>query len=194
LPGARPGTCELCTLNASGARQRLEAAQVDQLSLWFNAGGGHELVRDALRAVLSDIGVSLVSNGRQPAPPLPDYQALLADGGLGLFRLPLVADVPSGLAVLLPLLHRAATPSAGGQNAMRYDDPTVTALLDQAARTVNDRTRERLLRRIEDIALNVDHVVIPVVTYHHTMVAAADVEGLRYGPFGLVDLPALTIR
>lgn len=194
LPGARTGTCELCTYNPSGARSRMEDAGVDVLSWAFNAGGGHEVIRNALRSALSGIGVSLVSNGRGPAPPLPEYQARLAEGGVGLFRLPLSADVPSALSVLHPLLHPDQTPQLGGQNFLRYDNPSVTALLDRAATTVDDGVRERLLRRVEDIALNDDHVVVPVVSYRHAVVAAETVSGLRYGPFGLVNLTELSLQ
>lgn len=193
LPGAREDVCELCTFNPSGARARLNQAGVSQLTLAFNADGGHERIRDTLRTALSGIGVSLVSNGRQPAPDLAGYQAALEGDDIGLFRLPLSADVPSTLSLLHPLLHGDRVPEAGGQNYLRYDDPTVTALLDQAARTLHDQTRERLLRRVEDIALNRDHVVIPVVTYRHAMVASDQVQNLRYGPFGLVNLTDLVL-
>jgi ABC-type transport system substrate-binding protein len=193
LPGARLETCDLCTFNPSGALDRLEGAGVDQLSLWFNGGGGHERVRDVLRSALSDIGVALVSNGRGPAPDLPTYQALLATGRPGLFRLPLVADVPSALSVLEPLLHSARVPEAGGLNAMRYADPQVDALLEQAARTTDPLAREALLRRVEDIAVNRDVVVVPVFSYQHAHVASESVRGLRYGPFGLLDLTEVVL-
>ncbi|CAN5887122.1 ABC transporter substrate-binding protein [soil metagenome] len=193
LPGTRADVCELCTFNQFGARSRLQDAGVDQLTFAFNAGGGHERIRNHLRQSLSDIGVALVSNGRGAAPSLSDYQQLLSDGSVGLFRLPLVADVPSALSVLYPLLHSDQTPENGGLNYMRYRDPTVDALLEQASRTPDKRTREALLRRVEDIALNTDHVVVPLFTYQHSVVAAERVQNLRYSPFGLVDIPQLSL-
>jgi ABC-type transport system substrate-binding protein len=194
LPGARPGTCDLCTSNPTGARARFEAAGVRSLPFAFNAGGGHEVVRDALRASLSDLDVALVSNGRRPAPDLPTYQARLAAGGVGLFRLPLVADVPSALAVLQPLLHSGQGVDRGGLNAMGYADPQVDALLDQAARTADVLDREALLRRVEDLALNRDVVVVPLVTPRQALVASDAVEGVRASPFGLVDLTRVRSR
>ncbi|CAN5257656.1 N/A [soil metagenome] len=193
LPGVRTDVCDWCTFNPVGADNRLEAAGVTQLSLAFNAGGGHERIRDEIRSALSAIGVSLVSNERQLAPSLEDYQRRLAEGGVGLFRLPLSADVPSSLSLLRPLLHPDQTPEQDGQNYLGYDDPTVTALLDQAARTVDDQLRERLVRRVEDIVVNRDVVAIPVVSYRHAMVAASQVQGLRYGPFGLLNLTELSL-
>lgn len=193
LPGARTDVCQLCTFNPIGARRRLQDAGVRQLRIAFNAGGGHERIRDALRQALSDIDVALVSNGRGPAPSLPDYQAVLEEGSAGLFRLPLVADVPSSLSVLYPLLHSEETPANGGLNYMRYEDPTVDALLEQAARTDDAGSRQSLLRRVEDIALNDDHVVVPVFSYRHAVVVAPRVRNLRYGPFGLVNLTELTL-
>ncbi|HUG86495.1 MAG TPA: ABC transporter substrate-binding protein [Euzebya sp.] len=193
LPGTRAELCDRCTYNPSAARERLEAAGVRQLTLRFNADGGHERIRDVLRASLSEIGVALVSNARGQAPSLPDYQDALRGGDIGLFRLPLTADVPSGLSLLYPLLHRDQVPEVGGQNYLRYEDPTVTALLDQAARTVDDMTREQLLRRVEDIALNRDQVLVPVVSYRHAIVASSQVRNLRYGPFGLLNLTEVVL-
>ncbi len=188
LPGARIGVCDLCTFNPSGAADRLAQADVSQLSIAYNAGGGHDRIRNVLRAGLSDIGVSLVSNGRGVAPGLAEYQARLATGEVGLFRLPLVADVPSGLSVLYPLLHSSQVPEAGGLNYLRYDDPTVDSLLDQAARTANVSARQALLLRVESIALNRDVVVAPVFSYQQAVVVSGRVRNLRYGPFGLATL------
>ncbi|WP_370324816.1 ABC transporter substrate-binding protein [Euzebya sp.] len=193
LPGARADTCELCTFNTTGAQQRLEDADVDELAIWFNAEGGHERIRNAIRAALSGIGVRLVSNGRRPPPDLAAYQDLLETGEAGLFRLPLVADVPSGLSVLYPLLHGDEVPARGGMNYMRYDNAQVNSLLDQAAATGDDQQRQDLLRRVESLALNRDHVVVPLFTYRHAVVVAERVRDLRYGPMGLVDLTRVSL-
>lgn len=193
LPGLALETCDLCTFNPSGASSRLQTAGVTQLTFAYNSGGGHERIRDVLRRGLSDIGVSLVSNSRGPAPALPDYQARLEGGGVGLFRVPLVMDVPSILTALYPILHGSQVPESGGLNYMRYDDPTVNSLLDQAARTLDAATRNILLRRVEDIALNRDHVLVPLFSYRHAMVASDRVRGLRYGPFGLLNLTDLVL-
>jgi ABC-type transport system substrate-binding protein len=193
MPGARVGVCDLCTSNPSGAAERLGAAGVGELRWWFNAGAGHERVRDVLRAALSDVGVALVSNGRGPAPDLAAYRARLAAGDVGLMRLPLVAEVPSALSVLDALLHSGRGVAEGGLNGMGYADPQVDSLLEQAARTVDPLVREALLRRVEAIALNRDVVVIPLVSYQHAVVVAEDVRGLRYSPFGRVDLTRVVL-
>ncbi|MGI9017055.1 MAG: peptide ABC transporter substrate-binding protein [Euzebya sp.] len=193
LPGSRQDDCELCTFNASGASSRLEDAGVRQLTLDFNAAGGHERIRNLLRQALSDIGVALVSNNRGPAPTLAEYQEELVAGRVGLFRVPLVADVPSALSVLYPMLHGREVPQNGGLNYMRYNDPTVNSLLDQAARTLDEVQRGALLRRVEDLALNRDQVVVPLFTYQHAVVASERVSGLRYGPFGLLNLTEISL-
>ena len=193
LPGSQVGECDRCTLNTRGADGRLADAGVTQLTFAFNAGGGHEVIRDALRASLSRQSVSLVSNGRGPAPALPEYQQQLAAGRPGLFRFPLIADVPSALSVLYPLLHSDQTPQAGGMNYMRYDSPVVDSLLDQAARTTDPASRENLLSRVVDRALNIDQVLIPVLTYQHAMVASDEIRNLTYDPYGLVNLTELGI-
>lgn len=187
------GMCELCTFNPSGGAERLADAGVPGLTLAFNAEGGHERIRDVLREALSDRGYTLVSNWRGPAPTLTEYLDRLAAGGVGMFRLPLTADVPSSLDILYPLLHSSQTPDRGGLNYMRYRDPQVDALLDQAARIVDVEQREALLRRVEEIVVNRDHVVVPVVTSRLAMVVGEDVTGVRVDPFGGVDLTAVRV-
>ncbi|MEE8599912.1 ABC transporter substrate-binding protein [Euzebya tangerina] len=198
LPPALPGTqidqCDRCTLDIPAARRLLQEAGVQQLGFAFNAGGGHEAVRDELRGGLSRAGVALVSNGRGPAPPLPEYQDQLLAGTVGIFRFPLVADVPSSLSVLFPLLHSTQVPERGGMNYMRYTNATVDSLLEQAARTLDDESRESLLDRVVDRAVNVDQVVMPVFSTQHSMVASAEIRGLRYDPHGLVNLTELVIQ
>ncbi len=182
------GMCELCTFNPSGAADRLADAGVPGLTLAFNAEGGHERIRDVLREALSDRGYTLVSNWRGAAPTLVEYLDRLASGGIGMFRLPLTADVPSSLDILYPLLHSSQTPDRGGLNYMRYQDPQVDALLDQAAQIVDVDQREALLRRVEEIVVNRDQVIVPVVTSRLAVVVGEDVTGVRVDPFGGVDL------
>ena len=105
-----------------------------------------------------------------------------------MFRLPLTADVPSSLDILYPLLHSSQTPDRGGLNYMRYQDPQVDALLDQAAQIVDVDQREALLRRVEEIVVNRDQVIVPVVTSRLAVVVSEDVTGVRVDPFGGVDL------
>lgn len=188
---ASAGICELCTFNPRGAVDRLEDAGVEQLTFAFDAGGGHDEIRDVLRADLSDLGVALVSNRRGPAPPFGEYVERLAEGDTGMFRLTVTADVPSSLELLHPLLHSSSTPANGGLNFTGYDDPQVDALLEQAARTVDHERRERLLRRVEDIAVNRDHVLVPVVGLQQAFVAGETIRPFPVDPFGRVDVARL---
>lgn len=185
--------CDLCTFNPSGAASRLEDAGVRALTLIFNADGGHERIRDSLRDALGEGGFGLVSNRRGPAPDFATYLDWLRGGRDGMFRLSVRADVPSSLEVLYPLLHSGQTPEQGGLNYMRYADPVVDSLLDQAARTVDSSSRVGLLRRVEAIALNRDHVIVPVVTSRHAVVIGDHVMGARYDAYGRMDLTAIRL-
>lgn len=188
------GSCERCTFNPTGAGLRLERAGVDTLTFDFNAGGGHERVRDALRDALVSQGALLISNGRGVPPTFEDYLARLATGRIGMFRLTLAADVPSTFDVLFPLLHSSQTPANGGLNAMHIDIPQIDALLEQAATITDQASREQLLRRVEGLVVNRDAVVVPVVTYRHAVVIADTVTSMRYDAFGDTDLEQLRLR
>lgn len=193
IPGSQPGVCDACTFNPLVGARLLAAHDVIALRLAFDSGGGHAAIRDVLRDTLDDIGVGLISNGRRPAPDFRTYLDRLEAGGVGMFRLAVTADVPSGLDLLYPLLHSSQTPDVGGFNYMGYRNPLVDSLLDQAARTLDDQARESLLRRVEAVALNDDQVIIPVFGYRVAAVASDRVQGLRYDPFASVNLTGVRL-
>lgn len=189
LSPASADMCELCTFNPTGGAVRLREHDVTALTLAFNAGGGHERVRDVLREALDDQGFGLVSNRRRPtAPTFPEYLDWLEEGRVGMYRVTLAADVASLLEVLHPLLHSEQTPEQGGLNHLRYADPAVDALLEQAARTLDTQARDALLRQVERIVVNRDHVLVPVFTHHIAVAVADGVAGYRLDPFGRPNL------
>ncbi len=95
---------------------------------------------------------------------------------------------------LRPLIHTASTPESGGQNYMRYSNPEVDSLLDQARGTLDAPARQLLYQRAEDLALGRDQAIVPLFTFHHRAVAGARVENLYLSPFGLVNLADVALR
>lgn len=193
LGGPATSPCDACTFNPVGAGRTLERLGVDQLSFAFNAGGGHEQVRDILREDLSTIGVALVSNRRGPAPSFPEYLEWLSTGRVGMFRDAVTAETLSYHDLLYPLLHSSQTPDAGGLNAMRYDSARIDALLEAARRLLDEEERRERYRRVERVALD-DQVVVPVVGLRDAVVVADRVEGLRVDLFGRVNLTQIELR
>lgn len=193
VPGARPAPCTACTFDLDLAAVGFAATGVTQLEYAFNAGGGHEAVRDRLRDALADAGVGLVSNRRRATPDFATFRQWVLDGEVTMFRLSWAPEYPSTDEALYPLLHSSQVPEHGGQNYGRYADADVDALLDQARRTLDEDARTALYQRAERVALNRDHAVVPVVTYRAHWVAADRVRGLRYSPWGLVDLAVVSV-
>lgn len=184
--------CHACHTDViPGASRLLAAAGVTELGIAFNAGGGHERVRDQLRGDLGVPGVTVVSNARGPTPDFATYLARLEAGGVGLFRFGWSVEYPSRGAMLRPLLHSGAIPAPGAVNARnygRYVSAAVDGLLDRAAAELDPGRRAALFRQVERHALNSDQALVPVVTYRHTAVASDRVEGLALSPYGAVNL------
>lgn len=193
LPRAPDASCSACTFNPVGASTTFEERGLTQLRFAFDRGGGHETVRNVLRDVLSDLGIALVSNRREPPPDFATFRERILAGQAGMFRFGWQADVPTLDAMLYPLLHSSQRPPVGGTNLMRYDNPQVDTLLEDARATLDPVRRARLQRRAEAIALNADQVVVPVVHQHLAGVAAQRVTGLRVSPLGAVNLAEVSL-
>ncbi|MGH8910193.1 MAG: ABC transporter substrate-binding protein [Egibacteraceae bacterium] len=196
IPGARGAVCGACVRDEVEARRIFSERGIVTLELWFNLGGGHEQVADRIRQDFAAVGVILVLRSE---PPPPDgtfgaYLDVLSSGEAGLFRFGWTTEYPTMDAALRPLFHSAATPENGGQNYMRYANPEVDALLDQARATVDGAVRQSLYQQAEDLVLNLDQVIAPLFTYRHRAVAAERIDNLYLSPFGLVNLAEIRLQ
>lgn len=196
IPGARDNVCGACEHNPAEAQRILAERGITEVELWLNRGGGHEQVAQRISQDLAAVGVGL--RLRSEAPP-PDgsfgaYLDILSSGEAGMFRFGWAAEYPTMDAALSPLFDSRSTPPSGGRNFMRYTNPEVNALIDQARATSDEPTRHRLYQQVEDLALGRDQVIVPLFTYHHRFVAATRVENLYLSPFGLVNLPEISLR
>jgi ABC-type transport system substrate-binding protein len=196
IPGARPSACGACGHNPAEARRIFADRGITQIDLWINRDGGHEQIAEQVRVDLEAVGVRLVVRSEEPAPDgtFSSYLDTLASGEAGLFRFGWATEYPSMDEALRPLIHTASTPESGGQNYMRYSNPEVDSLLDQARGTLDAPARQLLYQRAEDLALGRDQAIVPLFTFHHRAVAGARVENLYLSPFGLVNLADVALR
>jgi peptide/nickel transport system substrate-binding protein/oligopeptide transport system substrate-binding protein len=200
IAGARDAPCAGCVYDPAEARRLLGAAGVGLVTLAFNRDGGHERIAEAVRDDLRNVGVGLQYRRGPRDGTFGQYVDALAAGGVGLFRFGSAPDHPTMGAVLYDLFHSSRIPGPGDLggltaahlNYMRYANPEVDALLDEA-RAESDQTQQRsLYQRVERLVLE-DQVVVPLFTYRHAAVSSERVEGLRYGPMGLLNLVEISV-
>lgn len=184
IPGARERTCRRCVHLPDTAKTALAEAQVRRLNLWVSQSGDHEQVAREVRSDLNAVGLRV----RVRTLPFPQFLRALREGRPGLFRFGWTLDYPTMANALRPLFHSESTPRSGGANVGRYFDPEVDALLDAASASPDAERRTTLLRRVEDIVLERDQAIIPVVVLRRRTVVSERVRGLTYGPLGTADL------
>lgn len=196
IPGARDNACGACERDPAEARRIFAERGITEVELWLNRGGGHEQVAQQIGQDLAAVGVGLRLRSEPPPPDgsFGDYLDILSSGEAGMFRFGWSAEYPTMDAALSPLFDSRSTPASGGRNFMRYANAEVDGLIDRARGTSDELTRHRLYQQAEDLAVGRDQAIIPLFVYHHRFVAAARVENLYLSPFGLVNLPEISLR
>lgn len=196
VPGARGFACDACLLDRAEARKIFSERAITSLEVWFNRGGGHEQVAERIERDLAAVGVQVVLRSEPPPPEgsFGAYLDVISSGEAGLFRFGWTTEYPAMHTALWPLFHSTATPASGGQNYMRYANPEVDALLDQARSTLDTTARQVLYQQAEDLALGRDQAIVPLFVYRHRVVVAQRVRNLYLSPFGLVNLPEITLE
>lgn len=189
LSDARPMVCTACRHDPDEAAEIFADRGIDELTLWFNQGGGHEPVARQLRADLADTGVRLTFRTVE----FDDYLDRLEGGDAALYRFGWTLDYPTMANALVPLTHSMSTPESGGFNYGGYAEGDVDALLDEARATRDPQERQRRYLEAEELVLDRDQAVVPLVSYHHGMVASERVEGLRHSPMGTTNLAEVRI-
>lgn len=203
VPDARRTSCELCVADPDEAARLFAAAGVDRLPLWFNRGGGHEEVAEALGRQLARVGIRLVprtppDGGAADTGSLTAYLDVLRRGEAGLFRFGWTLDHPTTDDALVPLLSSRSAEQAGVPGGMvgnygPYRRADVDELLATARATAADTARRRLYRQAEDRAVDRDAMFVPLLTFTEASVVADRAVGFVLPPTGLVDLAAVRV-
>ncbi len=192
LPDARSQPCATCRHDPETARQLFRQAGVTELELWFNRDGGHEQIAELVSQQLADVGVTL----RVRTPPQGDpgtsefalYLDRLRSGEAALFRFGWTVEYPTLDDALTPLFSATLAGAPGAANYGNYTAPDVTALLSQARATLDEQQRRELYERAEDLALDRDQAIVPLLTFRHAAVVTDRFEGFALSPLGLPNL------
>lgn len=180
LPDAGDAFCDSCLHLPSLAEDAFAQADVTDLTLSYDDGGGHEPIVERLQRDLAEVGVAL----QVQALPFDDYLRALEDGKLVLYRFGWEAQYPSAGAMLEPLLRSGAPTEAGdGANYGGYTSREVDHLLDAARQTEQGEERQALWTEAETVALR-EQAIVPLFTFRLRTVISARVENLTLTPWG----------
>lgn len=191
VPGFPPRSCATCVADTAEATRLFAEAGVRQLELWYDQGGGHLPVMQALTEQLALVGVDVVLRTVQGADGTADYPAYLAavrEGRTGAFRAGWTVDAPLADDLVAGVLTSGGVGNLGG-----YDAPDVQAALDEARATREPRARRDAYLRVLELAIDRDQAIVPLVQIQEPVIVAARVEGLDPAPLGRPDLARVVL-
>lgn len=193
IVGRRPGTCQWCRHDPEAARALLAEAQVildpealAPLVLAHPPGRTHARIAEHVAGALhEELGFEV-----EVRPlGLQAFHRALAAGEVDLFPIGWSSEHPLPSSFLAPLFHQREIPR---DNVMRFADPEVDRLLDEAAATLDRRTRVELGQAAEDRVADLSPLT-PLLTYRLQRVVASDVRGFRMDALGRVDLAKVSL-
>lgn len=184
IPGGRFRTCSSCRFSPGAARPLFDAAGVDRLDLWISDDSDHDRVAERVRSDLADAGVAV----RIRSVPFERFQRAVRNGRAGLFRFGWTLDYPTMDNALRPLFHSESIGGGGGANVFGYARPGVDELLDRAAAARSPQRRRALFQQAEDLVIERDQAVVPLVSLRRRIAVSDRVQELTYSPMGTANL------
>ena len=189
--GYRAGACKYCKLDVAQAKTLLEqaggAAKVGKITLWANAGAGHE---DWLKAVGDQWKTNLgIDYELKVDLQFPEY---LATGDAakftGPFRLGWSPDYPVIETYLGPLYS-----TGGSSNNSRYKNPAFDALIDQGNGAKSLDEGIKFYQQGEDLVLE-DMPVLPMWFGKVTNVYSENVAKYEYNTISGTDYHRISVK
>lgn len=189
--GYREGACKLCKFDAAQAKTLLAqyggAAKVGKVTLWANAGAGHD---EWLKAVGDQWKANLgIDYELKVDLQFPEY---LATGDsakfTGPFRLGWGPDYPVIETYLGPLYS-----TNGSSNNSRYSNPAFDALIDQGNGANSLEEGIKFYQQGEDIIVE-DLPVLPMWFGKVTNVYGPNVEKYEYNTISGTDYHRITVK
>lgn len=180
LPDRGAVVCSTCLHLPSLAAATFADADVDEVTLTIDAGGGHERVAERIRTDLAAVGVDL----EVQELPFDEFLAAVESGDAELYRFGWQAPDATPGAMLEAVVRSEVPVERGdGANYGGYASQRVDNLLNRARRADTAARRRTLLARAERQAL-ADQAIIPLFTYRQRTVIADRVAGLTVTPWG----------
>lgn len=187
IPPGIPGRSETaCGRNCERNLRRAKALVAEvfpgggapSIAYDYPSGGADEAAAEALKANLSEIGITLELRPREAE--LAAFFDLISTGGHEVFRLAWPAEYPLADWFLYPLFS-----SGSPDNHTGYAVPEVDELLNRARSTLDRSSRLALYRQVERRVL-ADMAVVPLGFFRSRFVAGERIRGFytdRLGGF-----------
>ena len=184
IAGYAPGVWPAAKYDVEAAKAALvkagfpEGKGAPEISLSYNADGGHQKIMEFVKADLEKIGLKVKLN---PTPDFATYLKQLDADKIMIGRLGWSADYPIMDNFMFPLFKSGST-----DNYSRYNDATVDTALQTARQTPDNAARLAAYQEANK-TVGAALPVIPVMFYKHHHVASDRVHDLTYSAMNLAD-------
>jgi ABC-type transport system substrate-binding protein len=184
IPGFAEGLCEYCAYDPEAAQQAYDDWQADgneltePIPIQFNLDAGHEPVVDIIIENLDAIGIPAEREGIDTET----YFSQMAEGACTICRAGWFADYPTYDNFMYDLFH---SDSLEGNN-YGFENSEFDELVDEAKATVDKDEQAELFQQAEQILVNDDIGVIPIVWYRGDYVYSEDLATFEETNFGLI--------
>lgn len=160
VKGGQTGACEYCTYDPERAKKLMKEAggpPEDTITIYFNAGGGHEEWTQAIGNMWKKtFGIDY----KLQAMDWDEYLTKMEEGGVdGPFRLGWSMDYPAALNYLKPMYL-----SGAGSNYTGYSNEKVDQLINKCQSTLNEQKALQYCHQAEKTILE-DMPTIPIYFY-----------------------------
>lgn len=188
VPGAKRDACaEACGPDVAGAKAQLAQAfpfgGVPTLQVDFDDTPAQQAMAAKLIAQLAAVGIPAQARPH----PADQYPAVLAAGGVQIFRSGWASDAPIALSFLQPAFWPGAP-----ENVTGVSTPQLTAALAAANAATTAAGQAAKAGEVEQ-ALFAASAVIPVVQFDTRVAVAKNVQGVHVDAFGSFDPAPVTI-
>jgi ABC-type oligopeptide transport system substrate-binding subunit len=165
LPGSRVkgsnGPCKYCNYDPAQAKELFQQSgvQIDKLTLYFNAGAGHdEWMQAAAQQIATNLGIQTEAVAATAQfTGSGGYTGWIKTGAPpSLDRLAWTMDYPTPDNFLYPLMYSTST-----DNKSNYANPEVDKLINDARKETDADARLKLYQQAEDLVLE-DMPIVPM--------------------------------
>ena len=162
-------------------------------TLWSNTSEDNRRIALQIQSDLKRIGVQVTLREADWAAYIPAVEGTAEKPGQAqMFRFGWNLDYPDADAILRPLLYSSNIGPAG--NSIRYHNPQVDRLLDEALIATDPQRRAALYREAERIAVMDDAVFLFLNYYESWTLFKPWVKGIVLTPLGEFRIPLERLR
>ena len=170
-----------------------EGRGLPPIALWFNTSESNRRIAQQVQTDLKTIGVNVALREVDWGAYLSAIEGTRERAGEAqMFRFGWFLDYPDADAILRPLLHSSNWGPGG--NHFRYRNPEVDRLIDQALEMTDPEARAAIYRKVEQIAVMDDAVMLFMNYYQSETLFKPYVQGIVLTPLGEFRIPLERLR